>query len=1136
MQPSSIKSTKKRPPVFLWILILVFLLLATLTIIPPVLSTKTGTGWLVNYMNHKIEGKLSIDHLSLSLWNTQSIQGIRMIDPHQKPLLNCSEIKSDSPLWKILFFHEIGLCTLSHPEFYIRNDSPPTATVIPEYHFQKASLVPTLQIGMIPIRKWIHNITGKCEIIDGKIEVLSLNADPISFSNIQSLIHIPKTEHFITAKLSCATNNGSVQMDAELKSLDRETPSISLTTHLFQLPIQGIDQIISQFSPQFNGILLNAIGSSITMDLQASFDANTFKVSLDATSPQLNASLSAEAKDAWIRLQKPSYISMTLTPLFIQKAAQILPFLCEISLEAPETIQFALKEFSIPILKQKADLSSMTLKGELTSSKNISMKAFEMPFILESLNMGLAVSKGHLVIELISHLSLSNSSLNQYLGSSLDLDCSMDVTALEKRVRITANAPLFQLPSLDLSIAETIKLKAPAQFTYLLEPNPIECTLSQLELALSSKNQKTKIDGDASISSLSIGAISFQNMQIPFHIDPYKKTASLQISSQVQNEKTSQLNILATISNLTGFDLNPSSIQISCDGQHIPSNLCGVNYAPLIGPSFNFAIKGKSTPTEQALSVKTASPLISIDTSLHIDQTAAQIENAQVNWTLTPDGYLFLDRLEKRFFQLMQPTTFSIDFSKLRIPLASQRNRIPQMSNDLLQLFLVGTVKNNDIYLLDQTSQEEIHLSNLNFSLNKTDATSPISLAVSTNVSSKSAQEKTGSLNLNGTISHLFNAKNELDLSAISSEIQLKIAKFPSCILNLFARINGVSSSPFSIIFGDTINASISSSLQNFSGPLTLNLNSPNAKASLIGNLKAGALVLDQSIYVQAKITPEISRLFLKELNPLDISYIYSQDPITLEIPSQNFYLPLHPFDMAKINIPKARIELGKIYCGNEGNIKITLGLLKAQGFEKDIKLWFAPLDLNVSQGTLKLERTEILLSDTFDIAIWGEIDLLKHYVDMILGLTAQSLYQAFGISGLPENYVLTIPMKGPANDVHINTGKATAKIALLLAWQQKVISGAIGGTAGALVEGLLGKLATLPDQNAKIPAAKRPFPWEVEGSVKKKKTSDAPSGKKKHFKSQENPIKQLIKILSLKTAVRDGKVMQDFEPEPLSI
>ena len=58
-------------------------------------------------------------------------------------------------------------------------------------------------------------------------------------------------------------------------------------------------------------------------------------------------------------------------------------------------------------------------------------------------------------------------------------------------------------------------------------------------------------------------------------------------------------------------------------------------------------------------------------------------------------------------------------------------------------------------------------------------------------------------------------------------------------------------------------------------------------------------------------------------------------------------------------------------------------------------------------------------------------------------------------------------------NNVQINTKKATAKMALLPAWQKANVADALGGIPAALLGELpQAKVATLPDSNASAP------PW----------------------------------------------------------
>jgi hypothetical protein len=110
--------------------------------------------------------------------------------------------------------------------------------------------------------------------------------------------------------------------------------------------------------------------------------------------------------------------------------------------------------------------------------------------------------------------------------------------------------------------------------------------------------------------------------------------------------------------------------------------------------------------------------------------------------------------------------------------------------------------------------------------------------------------------------------------------------------------------------------------------------------------------------------------------------------------------------------------------------------------------------------------------ASSLDIATWGNVDLPRQRVDMILGLTAQSLEAALGINWLQPQYVLKVPMKGPFKQVKIGTDKALAKLGLILA--RKQIKPKAGGW-GDVIDAIGG----IADDQSDVPPPKRPFPWE---------------------------------------------------------
>lgn len=363
-------------------------------------------------------------------------------------------------------------------------------------------------------------------------------------------------------------------------------------------------------------------------------------------------------------------------------------------------------------------------------------------------------------------------------------------------------------------------------------------------------------------------------------------------------------------------------------------------------------------------------------------------------------------------------------------------------------------------------------------------------------------------------------SKGILECSLVRTEreldISLKAQKFPPVFLNLITTLAMQQDLQLTNLFGTSVALEATLSLQNASGPLSLSLHSPKARLSAKGSIKQGILQLSEPLHAQAHLTPALAALLFEETNPLLLSDLRAEAPLTLEIPAEGVSIPLFPYNPAQLSIPKARIELGQVTAANAGNLNVTLGLLKSSlSKSKELKLWFTPIDLHIMRGIVDIERTEILVDNSLEVCTWGRVDLIKERVDMVLGLTAQCLKKAFGIKDLKSDYVLQLPMTGPLNNVKLDTGKATAKITALLLWQKSNLAGALGGgLPGAIVGELVGKLATLPDKDSHAPAAKRPFPWDKQQKTSsKEEDEEKEKSHKVRIRKEDDPIKQLLKF-----------------------
>jgi hypothetical protein len=931
---------------------------------------------------------------------------------------------------------------------------------------------------------------------------LSLNGKPLSLDNL----------------MIDATHSLEGQFSANLRAetqIQGQAGAIAIESHIDMPFKEGMHGTLSLNAEKFPigligpSSLPDLLGPLVDLHGAIEFTPGNQKLHMNWQSqflkiPDLNLSLGQS-----LTLISPSQFTWVLNPKFI--ADFFSPE--EFQLVKADPLQGTIQNLNIPIQTIKnSRLEAILNAGKMSFSGEFPLNVTQLQAVL-SIN---GLDQIGLQIEGTPIKATMAGSYNQTAGV------------------FTLSKPLLAEYTLD---KETFKALLPSASPLIkssvvqLSVDPFSFPLSGFELL------KLKIKGQLSTPEIILGnqatQVALQNTILPFQWDGPGQTATVQLSSQAgQTGQVGSLQGQFTLSNLA---TGSAAIQGSLDLQNLSSTLLdtfsGKCLSGIIGPTFTSKLKLQSMPDKQNLAVKWISPYLNFDMGVVIANNSMQLQgtNNQLTWILTPESYKSLDLLLTNQtqglipFEIKESSTFTATLSKLSLPVTAKQkvgsliDRFPNLDFDLGKLQLSATGRNPKLIFYDKSSHDTIQLSNLTFSLNKSDQ-NPLAVSMDSTIttqSSNATSSKNGSISLNGKLLQTVTPAGTFDFSQLTGSLQLKAQQLPSRALDIFARAKGRTDFPFTTVFGNMINATLNVDLDRFSGPVTFNVNTPLTRADLNGTIKNGTLTLSDAIHVQMKITPEVSRLVLKEVNPLNLSYLYSAAPVTLEMPAAGFSFPLYPFSLDKITIPQATIELGKITCRNEGNVNIALGLLKLKQFDKsnDLTLWFAPIDLTVKQGIVAIDRTEILLADTFDICTWGKVDLMQDYVDMVLGLTAQTLSKAFGIKNLPENYVLQIPMRGKADNVQIDTKKATAKVALLLAWQQTGAAGAAGALgkgAGGVLGGIMSKVTPLPDFDAKVPPAKHPFPWESQ----KGKMSHEPNNKRRQFHPNEKPLKQILKLI----------------------
>lgn len=310
-------------------------------------------------------------------------------------------------------------------------------------------------------------------------------------------------------------------------------------------------------------------------------------------------------------------------------------------------------------------------------------------------------------------------------------------------------------------------------------------------------------------------------------------------------------------------------------------------------------------------------------------------------------------------------------------------------------------------------------------------------------------------LTLNGHIS----LKGEI-YSKLQFHIQIDVEKFPLIVLD----------QKLDQILGPTLDLLGSISMDGTQGTIDLKITSANLDTKIKGNLLENGITLNEVVNASIRLTPKVSALLLKDVSPLFITGLSAQNPVQLKIEPSGFFFPF-PFSLTALKIGKATLDLGKVRCQNGESLSSIVSLLKADvlAHQKEMDIWFTPVSFQMSGGLVKTGRLDALLANSLHICTWGNIDLVKDKLNMILGIPSDTLQKSFGIQNLPPNYVLKIEVKGTTESPDINRGKAAAQIAALIA------SGQISK------KGILRSITDLVSkkQDSDIPPPNRPFPWE---------------------------------------------------------
>jgi|GEM_PF-2518246 len=324
-----------------------------------------------------------------------------------------------------------------------------------------------------------------------------------------------------------------------------------------------------------------------------------------------------------------------------------------------------------------------------------------------------------------------------------------------------------------------------------------------------------------------------------------------------------------------------------------------------------------------------------------------------------------------------------------------------------------------------------------------------------------------------GNIDHLLTKDGALNIYGMGLNLDASMANLPTPLFCKVACLNQDLHKKIEVLFGDFLNANVRLRLNALNGLVQSDVNGEEGSFSINAVLKEGFLFLKDPFQAKFKATERLGKSILHDIFPFLSGVVSSDQPILIAIANDGFVLPIKDFDLSKIEIPEAILSLGHVKFDKSGELATVLSLLTPADTDL-ISVWFTPLYFKMSEGVLKLERVDMLISNKFPIASWGKIDFVKDKVKMMIGMSGYALTHAFKIKGLDNEYMMQIPFVGTTRSAKIDKVNATTKIGALIAQGQGGPKGLVLGTVLSLAGGALTE--EKPPKSTTIP-----LPWNEE-------------------------------------------------------
>lgn len=653
-----------------------------------------------------------------------------------------------------------------------------------------------------------------------------------------------------------------------------------------------------------------------------------------------------------------------------------------------------------------------------------------------------------------------------------------------------------------------LRLTKPAQIH--LSINPSKISINQLsKILLSGQIHSDELSLLTNVTpSQQSQQITIQDLNMPLTIDGANNHIDIAITGQTL---LGQENLKGTIKGNATFnrwlnqahtiDFDNAPILAKVETTNLPVALFSALYPydgleQLIGKSLNLELDLQTTDWRTqagTLGLKILSDQLKCDASLKFaDQLLVNdpVQPITIQASISPEGFATLRHMllqsdDHAQLRLLSPSKVAVNIRSLQF----QWKKTSGATNPYRLSADLTIDKLNAV----NRFQKKLLLDDITISVDSADMAQKIAFHAE---ATERSTHQANPIVFSGKLENFLTDTGDLNIPNLTVNMEARSPQLPASLFCQIACLDDSIRQKLEALLGETINTNLKLQLHRMNGSILANLHGANGNLKLDSQLIDGVLTLNQPFEAEVAVTPQLGKSVLQDIIPILGGVLGADQPVKINISPKGFVLPLSSLDLSEMQIGQATLKLGKMRFSNHGELAEVFSLLNSNN-KKELNVWFTPLYLSMQNGILTIYRMDMLLMDTYPIAIWGKVDPVKDKVNMRIGISASALSQALSLAGIDSNAMLQLPFTGSLGNASIDKTKATAKISALVAQSQ-------GGPHGLIIGTFLDIAGGALSEDKPPPPTTDPLPWATSTPTPSTQNPQPPEEEKKRKKKSE--------------------------------